>query len=53
MTSALENINRILAEAYSGTYMSVSYREMIDSKVETRTSEEIIENIRGKLERLQ
>ena len=33
--------------------MSVSYKEMIGGKVETRTAEEIIDNIRIKLERLQ
>lgn len=53
VTSALENMNRILAEAYTGSYMSVSYKDMISGKVETRTAEEIKDGIRRKLEGLQ
>ena len=46
-------MNRILAEVYTGSYMSVSYKDMIDGKVETRSAEEIIDGIRSKLEGLQ
>ena len=46
-------MNRILAEAYTGRYMSVSYKDMISGKTETRTAEEIKDNIRNKLERLK
>ena len=46
-------MNRILAEVYTGRYMSVSYKELIGGKVETRTAEEIKDNIRNKLERLK
>lgn len=43
-----------MAQKYSGTYMSISYKDMIDQKrSETKTSEEIINNIRNKLEGLQ
>lgn len=46
-------MNRILAEVYTGTYMSMSYKELIGGKVETRTAEEIKDGIRRKLEGLQ
>lgn len=46
-------MNRILAEVYTGSYMSVSYKDMISGKVETRTAEEIKDGIRKKLEGLQ
>lgn len=53
MTEAVKNINRILAENMTGSYMKVSYMEMLNPKPkETRTAEQIIEDIRMGLQRL-
>ena len=53
MTEAVKNINRILAENMTGSYMKVSYMEMLNPKPEeTRTAEQIIEDIRTGLQRL-
>ena len=50
---AMKNINRILAENMTGSYMKVSYTEMLNPKPEeTRTAEQIIEDIRKGLQRL-
>lgn len=54
MTEAVKNINRILAENMTGSYMKVSYMEMLNPKPEeTRTAEQIIEDIRMGLQRLK
>ena len=53
MTEAAKNINRILAENFTGSYMKVSYMEMLHPKPqETRTAEEIINDIRTGLQEL-
>lgn len=53
MTEAAKNINRILAENFTGSYMKVSYTEMLHPKPqETRTAEEIINDIRTGLQEL-
>ena len=53
VASCVQNVNAILAEQLGGKYMSVSYAEIIEpAKIETRTSEEIIENIRQKLQNI-
>lgn len=54
MTSAIQNINRILAENMTGTYMNKSYLEMLNPKPqETRTADEIIDHIRKGLQGLK
>ena len=53
VTEAAKNINRILAENFTGSYMKVSYTEMLQPKPqETRTAEEIINDIRTGLQEL-
>ena len=53
VTEAAKNINRILAENFTGSYMKVSYTEMLHPKPqETRTAEEIINDIRAGLQEL-
>lgn len=53
VTEAAKNINRILAENFTGSYMKVSYTEMLHPKPqETRTAEEIINDIRTGLQEL-
>lgn len=50
VTSALQNMNKILAEVYSGTYMKLSFDEMLNPKQEdTRTADEIINHIKNGL----
>ena len=53
VSEAIKNINKILAETFSGSYMRVSYDEMLHPKPEDeRTADEIIEDIRNGLKRL-
>ena len=53
MTEAAKNINRILAENFTGSYMKVSYTEILHPKPqETRTAEQIIDDIRTGLQEL-
>lgn len=53
VTQAVKNINKILAETYSGTYMQVSFDEVLNPKPkDERTAEEIIHDIKTGLERL-
>lgn len=53
ITEAVKNINKILAENFTGSYMAVSYEEMLNPKpVDERTGEEIVEDIRNGLKRL-
>ena len=50
---AIKNINRILAENMTGSYMKVSYMDMLHPKpAETRSAEEIINDIRRGLQEL-
>ena len=50
---ALQNINRILAENMTGSYMKVSYMDMLHPKPEEkRSAEEIINSIRKGLQEL-
>lgn len=53
VASAVQNVNKILAENFSGSYMKISYQEMLNQKpVEPRTAEEIINDIKDGLRRL-
>ena len=53
VASTVQNINRILAENFGGAYMKISYQEMLKPKrEETRTAEEIINDIKNGLKRL-
>jgi hypothetical protein len=50
---AMKNINRILAENMTGSYMKVSYMDMLNPKpAETRSAEQIINDIRRGLQEL-
>lgn len=50
MSEAVKNINEILANNFTGSYMKISYRDMMKSQtVEERTAEEIIDDIRTRL----
>ena len=54
MSKAVKNINEILANNFNGSYMKISYMDMMKpQKVEKRTAEEIIDDIRSGLQRLQ
>lgn len=54
MSEAVKNINEILANNFNGSYMKISYMDMMKpQKVEERTAEEIIDDIRSGLQRLQ
>lgn len=54
MAEAIKNVNEILANNFSGSYMKLSYRDILNPKpVETRTADQIIDNIRNGLQRLQ
>lgn len=54
MSEAVKNINEILANNFNGSYMKISYTDMMKpQKVEERTAEEIIDDIRSGLQRLQ
>ena len=51
---ASKNINEILANNFNGSYMKISYMDMMKpQKVEKRTAEQIIDDIRSGLQRLQ
>lgn len=53
VASALQNVNKILAENLTGTYMKMSYEEALNpKKEETRTADEIINDIKNGLKRL-
>lgn len=53
VTSALQNINEILAQTLTGRYMTMSYDDMIHPKpAEERTGEEIIDHMKEKLRNL-
>lgn len=50
MSEAVKNINEILANNFNGSYMKISYMDMMKpQKVEERTAEEIIDDIRTRL----
>ena len=50
---AMKNINRILAENMAGSYMKVSYMDMLNPKpAETRSAEQIIDDIRRGLQEM-
>lgn len=54
MSEAVKNINEILANNFNGSYMKISYMDMMKpQEVEERTAEEIIDDIRSGLQRLQ
>lgn len=54
MSEAVKNINEILANNFNGSYMKISYMDMMKpQKVEERTAEEIIDDIRNGLQRLR
>ena len=54
MSEAVKNINEILANNFNGSYMKISYMDMMKpQKVEKRTAEQIIDDIRIGLQRLQ
>ena len=54
MSEAVKNINEILANNFNGSYMKISYMDMMKpQKVEERTAEQIIDDIRSGLQRLQ
>lgn len=54
MSEAVKNINEILANNFNGSYMKMSYMDMMKpQKVEKRTAEQIIDDIRSGLQRLQ
>lgn len=54
MSEAVKNINEILANNFNGSYMKISYMDMMKPrKVEERTAEQIIDDIRSGLQRLQ
>lgn len=54
MSEAVKNINEILANNFNGLYMKISYMDMMKpQKVEERTAEQIIDDIRNGLQRLQ
>ena len=54
MSEAVKNINEILANNFNGAYMKISYMDMMKpQKVEKRTAEQIIDDIRSGLQRLQ
>lgn len=54
MSEAVKNINEILANNFTGSYMKISYMDMMKpQKVEKRTAEQIIDDIRSGLQRLQ
>ena len=54
MSEAVKNINEILANNFNGSYMKISYMDMMKpQKVEGRTAEEIIDDIRSGLQRLR
>ena len=54
MSEAVKNINEILANNFNGSYMKISYMDMMKpQKVEERTAEQIIDDIRNGLQRLQ
>ena len=54
MSEAVKNINEILANNFTGSYMKISYMDMMKpQKVEERTAEQIIDDIRSGLKRLQ
>ena len=47
------NVNEIVAKRYGGAYMTTKYRDAINPpKEETRTSEEVINGIKEKLNAL-
>ena len=49
----MQNVNGILAERLGGKYLAVSYKELIKpERTETRTAEEIIENMKEKLRKI-
>ena len=53
MSEAVKNINEILANNFNGSYMKISYMDMMKpQKVEKRTAEQIIDDIRSGLQRL-
>ena len=53
MSEAVKNINEILANNFTGSYMKISYMDMMKpQKVEKRTAEQIIDDIRSGLQRL-
>lgn len=50
VATALQNINQILAETLTGSYMKMSYYDMIHPKPkQEQTGEEIIEHMKEKL----
>ena len=54
MSEAVKNINEILANNFTGSYMVKSYTDLISHKpVDTRSAEQIIDDIRSGLQRLQ
>lgn len=54
ISEAVKNINEILANNFNGSYMKISYMDMMKpQKVEERTAEQIIDDIRSGLQRLQ
>lgn len=51
---ALKNINQILAENMTGSYMKGSYMDMLNPKpAETRSAEQIIDDIRRGLQEMK
>lgn len=51
MATCAFNTNEIIAKRYGGTYMTTRYHDMVNPpKEETRTSEEVINGIKEKLD---
>lgn len=54
ISEAVKNINEILANNFTGSYMKASYTDLLNPQpTETRNAEEIIDDIRNGLERLR
>lgn len=53
VTSVLKNINESIANAYAGKYMQIDYVDLLKpTKKETRTADEIIQDIKDGLDRI-
>lgn len=52
VSDAVKNINESTANTFGGAYMKKRYIDILDSHEETRTGEEIINDIRNGLQEL-
>ena len=53
IATAAQNINKILADTFAGSYLKLSYYDILHPKEETRTADEIISGIKEKLKGLE